>query len=94
MKISLIRNLRMKSVLMILFLSSLLAGCSSEEENLSKEIIRPAKMIEIIQQDSNSFLNYPAIIQSLQLRDLTFEVGGILDELSVIESQNKSCGVK
>lgn len=68
----------------------LLAACDSgttSTEQKKEVLVRPAKLIQIGQTDSNEYLNYPAVIQSQQLSVLTFEVGGMLNELLVLEAQ-------
>ncbi len=73
----------------------LLASCDSGT-TLSKErkevLVRPAKLITISPTDNDQFLNYPAVIQSQQLSVLTFEVGGMLNEVLVIEAQQVKKG--
>ncbi len=73
----------------------LLAACDSEppsSENKTEVLIRPAKLIEVGQTNSNDFLNYPAVIKSQQLSTLSFEVGGVLKELLVVEAQKVKKG--
>ncbi len=73
----------------------LLAGCDSgtvSTEQNKEALVRPAKLIEIGQTVSAEFLNYPAVIQSQQLSVLAFEVGGMLNELLVIEAQSVQKG--
>jgi len=73
----------------------LLAACDSGTtvtKQAKKSPVRPAKLIEISQKDNDQFLNYPAVIQSQQLTVLTFEVGGMLSELLVIEAQKVQKG--
>ncbi len=68
----------------------MLSACDSEPPLAEKESeapVRPAKLIEIGQANSTEFLNYPAVIQSQQLSVLSFEVGGMVKELLVVESQ-------
>ena len=73
----------------------LLTACGPEPplaENETEAPVRPAKLIEIGHTNNNNFLNYPAIIQSRQLSMLTFEVGGMLKELMVVEAQKVKKG--
>ena len=72
-----------------------LAACGSESplpENKTEALIRPAKLIQIGQTNSDDFLNYPAVIKSQQLSVLSFEVGGMLKELMVVEAQKVKKG--
>ncbi len=73
----------------------LLTACDSEppsSENKTEVLIRPAKLIEVGQTSSNDFLNYPAVIKLLQHSTLSFEVGGVLKELLVVEAQKVKKG--
>jgi RND family efflux transporter MFP subunit len=75
------------SLLIFVFL---LTACGSESPSTEKETetpVRPAKLLEIGQENSNAFLNYPAVIKSEQLSVLSFEVGGMLNELMAVEAQ-------
>ncbi len=72
-----------------------LTACNSESSspaNKTEALIRPAKLIQISQTNSNDFLNYPAVIKSQQLSVLSFEVGGMLKELMVVEAQKVKKG--
>ncbi|MBW1827646.1 MAG: hypothetical protein JRI78_11865 [Deltaproteobacteria bacterium] len=67
-----------------------LTACDSESPspaNKTEALIRPAKLIQVGQTNSDDFLNYPAVIKSQQLSVLSFEVGGMLKELMVVEAQ-------
>ncbi len=73
----------------------LLAACDSEppsSEDKTEALVRPAKLIEIGQTKSNDFLNYPAVIKSAQHSTLSFEVGGVLKALLVVEAQEVKQG--
>jgi len=73
----------------------LLTACDSEtptSDNKTDSLIRPAKLLEIGQTKSADFLSYPAVIKSQQLTSLYFEVGGMLNELPVIEAQKVKKG--
>lgn len=73
----------------------LLTACDSESPshaNKTEALIRPAKLIQIGETNSDDFLNYPAVIKSKQLTVLSFEVGGMLNELLVVEAQRVQKG--
>lgn len=69
----------------------LLGACDSGKstsQNESEVPVRSAKLIEIAgPTNSADYLSYPAVIQSAQLSELSFEVGGVLKELNVVEAQ-------
>ena len=66
---------------------TLLAGCSSEEQADTSEIIRPAKLLEIKTSGSSDYISFPAVISSRQLTALTFQVSGKVESLGVREAQ-------
>lgn len=73
----------------------LLIACDSEtstSDDKTNSQIRPAKLLEVGQTKSDDFLNYPAVIRSQQLSVLSFEVGGVLKELPVVEAQKVKQG--
>ncbi len=73
----------------------LLLGCNSKppvDSSMQQAKARPVKMIEISQEESDQYLNYPAVIQSQKLSVLAFEVGGLLNELMVVEAQKVKKG--
>ncbi|MCF6288115.1 MAG: efflux RND transporter periplasmic adaptor subunit [Proteobacteria bacterium] len=73
----------------------LLAACGSEppaSEDKTEALVRPAKLIEVGQTKSDDFLNYPAVIKSAQHSNLSFEVGGVLKTLLVVEAQEVKQG--
>ncbi len=73
----------------------LLASCDSEpasSENKTEVLVRPAKLIEVGLTNSADFLNYSAVIKSQQSSTLSFEVGGVLKELLVVEAQQVKQG--
>lgn len=64
-------------------------ACDSEtssDKNV-QDIARPAKLMTIGQVGTQNLLSFPAVIQSQKLSELTFEVGGVLEELLVVEAQ-------
>ena len=82
--------MRTPSPALAVFMTFVLVACDSGSpppEKKTETLVRPAKLIEVGQASNNDFLNYPAVIQSRQLSVLSFEVGGMLKELMVIEAQ-------
>lgn len=72
-----------------------LAACDSKppsSENEAAVLAKPAKLIVVGRTNSDDFLNYPAVIKSQQLSILSFEVGGVLKELLVVEAQEVKKG--
>ncbi|MBL1321798.1 MAG: efflux RND transporter periplasmic adaptor subunit [Methylophaga sp.] len=80
---------------LVILMTSLLIACDSgaplPEEKVEK-LVRPAKLIEVGKTSDDVFLNYPAVIKSQQLSSLYFEVGGMVNELPVIQAQQVKKG--
>ncbi len=74
-------------VLCLLFFLSACDARPPASENKTKAPVRPAKLIEISQANEVNFLKYPAVISSQKLSSLSFEVGGVLKELLVVQAQ-------
>lgn len=64
-----------------------MAGCSDEEVVEIEQPIRPAKLVEVAASSNERQVSFPAIIEASATSELTFEVGGTLDELLVREGQ-------
>ena len=66
-----------------------LAACDSEtsSDESTESVARPAKFMTIEHVGTQDLLNFPAVIKSQKLSELTFEVGGIVKELSVVAAQ-------
>lgn len=76
-----------------LLITSFITACDSKAPvSKDAEIVRPAKLLQVGQSDGDNFLNYPAVIESQQLSALSFEVGGTVKELPVIEAQKVKKG--
>jgi RND family efflux transporter MFP subunit len=72
----------------------LLSACSKEpmrSENTQLES-RPAKLVVIGQNSNDAFLKYPATVKAENVSALSFEVGGVVSELMVVESQEVQKG--
>lgn len=73
----------------------LLTACDSKvpsSQTQKEPEVRLAKLLKVTVANSDDFLNYPAIIESQQLSQLSFEVGGVLKELMVVEAQKVKKG--
>jgi len=70
----------------------LLSACGSETPKEKKALVRTAKLLQVSKTGSGVFLNYPAVIKSMQLSDLSFQTGGVLKKLLVVEAQRVKKG--
>jgi len=72
-------------VIMTLFV---LTGCSKKEEPVKAEVIRPAKIMTIIDADKTKKFKFPGKVQALDRVELSFEVSGKIIEVAVKEGQH------
>jgi RND family efflux transporter MFP subunit len=68
------------------------AACGAPEQADAPEPVRPVKLHEVITQSNVFQLNLPAVIEASNTSVLTFQVGGQLNELNVVEGQEVSRG--
>ncbi|MEM7016118.1 MAG: efflux RND transporter periplasmic adaptor subunit [Pseudomonadota bacterium] len=70
-------------------LTILLAACDSGPVEQTRELaVRPIKLVTIEDANTQESLSFPAVISASQSSELAFQVGGLLQELSVIEAQD------
>lgn len=78
---------KLKSIMCLTSGVFILAACTPTVEEVQEDVVRPAKLIEITTTSNVQTLRSPAIIQASQSSDLTFQVGGEITSLSVVEGQ-------
>ncbi len=69
----------------------LISACSQQAEQptaTENSQSRPAKLLVVGQAAEESFLNYPATVKAENVSALSFEVSGVVDKISVVESQS------
>jgi RND family efflux transporter MFP subunit len=76
-----------KNIIMLAVTTTLLAACAKEQEMETVEIVRPAKLIEIQTSSDEKVFNFPAVVEALSSKDLTFQVSGQLQTLDVRAGQ-------
>ncbi|MEM9504675.1 MAG: efflux RND transporter periplasmic adaptor subunit, partial [Cyanobacteria bacterium P01_E01_bin.43] len=69
-----------------------LVACGGSEVVETPEPVRPVKLIEVATSSNLFQLNLPAVIEASNTSVLTFQVGGTLNELNVVEGQEVSRG--
>ena len=90
--LGLISYRKLSSNWVALFGLILVTACGGSEATDTPEPVRPVKLIEV-EASSNVFqLNLPAVIEASNTSVLTFQVGGTLDELNVVEGQEVARG--
>lgn len=83
------------SLILSSFLLTFLVACDSNKsapQSESETLVRPAKLLEIGQTESDDYLNFPAVIKSQHLSELSFEVSGVVKELLVVEAKKVNQG--
>ena len=75
------------------FVCVLVVGCGEEVVQTSVDLTRrPVKLVEISGASSERSSRYPAVISATQQSDLSFQVGGLINELPVNESDTVELG--
>lgn len=69
-----------------------LAACGATEQADPPDPVRPVKLVEVTTRSNVFQLNLPAVIEASNTSVLTFQVGGLLNELNVVEGQEVSKG--
>ncbi len=64
-----------------------LLGCSGGESEQESTIVRPAKLIEVEASRPVRTVRWPAIIEASSSAEVTFQVGGLIQELPVTSGQ-------
>ncbi len=63
------------------------SACSGATETPAEPPVRPIKLVTVEASSNNFPVSYPALIEAAQSSALTFQVGGLLQELPVSEGQ-------
>ncbi|MEL6861323.1 MAG: efflux RND transporter periplasmic adaptor subunit [Pseudomonadota bacterium] len=82
----------LRAGLMALLGGLILAACGGSDTAETPEPVRPVKLIEVAKSSNTLELNLPAVIEASNTSVLTFQVGGTLDELNVVEGQEVTRG--
>lgn len=83
---------RLSFLLCSLFISACDTQPESSASNLAETLIRPAKLQSVGGNNNDTYLNYPATITATNLNALSFEVGGVVKEVFVVEAQEVTKG--
>lgn len=79
-------------ILSILISAAILAGCSTESAEVTAQVIRPVKLLEITDINTASMRTFPAKVAAAKQADLAFRVPGHLVEFSLVEGQSVKKG--
>jgi len=79
-------------ILVVSLFTAVLAACSEPAPQEDVEVIRPARLVEVTSTSDVREITLPAIIEASESVDLTFQLGGLLQELNVTEGDPISEG--
>jgi RND family efflux transporter MFP subunit len=82
------------SFVVLFICTAFLSACGEDSSQTAVKLndIKLAKIIELKKSNAESLLSFPAVIGSQNLTELAFEVGGLLNELLVVEAQSVKKG--
>ncbi len=86
---------RLKTAVLFSLVTLFFISACSKEPMLSEDTqlaSRPAKLMILGQNSNDTFLKYPATVKAENVSALSFEVGGVVSELLVVESQEVQKG--
>jgi RND family efflux transporter MFP subunit len=79
-------------VILITASLGVLSGCGQPVAPEKVEIIRPAKLIEVTASSNIKHFNFPAVVEALSSKELTFQVSGQIEKLNVREGSEVNQG--
>lgn len=80
------------NVILIAAFLGMLSGCGQQEAPEKVEVIRPAKLIEVQASSNIKHFNFPAVVEALSSKELTFQVSGQIEKLNVREGEEVKQG--
>ena len=86
------RSKAMRRFALIMVLAGLAACGAQDAVEEAPPSIRPAKLIEIAATSNVRSLTFPAIVEASASVDLTFQVGGLIEDVAVKEGDEVSSG--
>jgi RND family efflux transporter MFP subunit len=79
-------------IILIMAAFSILGGCGQKVSSEKVEVIRPAKLIEVTASSNIKYFNFPAVVEALSSKELTFQVSGQIEKLNVREGSEVKQG--
>lgn len=86
----------MRICVSIAFIAAIgVSGCSADNDAEATLAVkpRPAKLVQVTAASNQRDLSFPAVIQAAQTAELTFQVGGEIREINVLEGDQVEAGV-
>lgn len=84
--------LKNKTILPTIFAAIFLTGCSKDKSVEQVDVVRPVKLIDVAETTNVKKLSFPAVVEALSSKDLTFQVSGQIKSLKVREGQSVKQG--
>jgi RND family efflux transporter MFP subunit len=78
--------------ILIAAILGMLSGCGQQAEPEKVALIRPAKLIEVTASSNIKHFNFPAVVEALSSKQLTFQVSGQIEKLKVREGSEVKQG--
>jgi RND family efflux transporter MFP subunit len=79
-------------IILIMATLGMLSGCGQKVAPEKVEVIRPAKLIEVVASSNIKHFSFPAIVEALSSKELTFQVSGQIEKLNVREGSEVKQG--
>lgn len=70
-------------IILMAAILSMLSACGQQTWPEKAEVIRPAKLIEVTASSNIKNFNFPAVVEALSSKKLTFQVSGQIEKLNV-----------
>ena len=67
-------------------------SCGGDAEQTEEAAVRPVKMLEISPASDLETSRYPAVVSAGRFSELSFPVGGLIEEVAVVDAQEVSAG--
>ena len=81
-----------KHMILLLVTFGMLSSCGQEQTPEKVDVIRPAKLIEVVASSNIKHFNFPAVVEALSSKELTFQVSGQIEKLNVREGDEVKQG--
>ncbi len=82
----------MHRILLLISTIIILSGCGAEEQAESAPAVRPVKLFVVEGTGSDALRRFPGVISASQRAELSFKVGGTMQEILVKEGDNAKRG--
>ena len=81
-----------QSSIFICALALVLFACAPQQEEEMEALVRPVKIEQVAEGSITQFLSLPAVVEAAEESVMTFQVGGLLNVMEVIEGDEVAQG--